>query len=131
MEIGSTIKKLRKANEMTQEDLADKLSVTHQAVSNWERSKTQPDIETLKNMSNIFNVSIEEIIYGKKITGEEDAMANNINISSGTSKTVKAGISFGTCLAMIISYVRWASIPWAILHGLMSWVYVIYYALKY
>lgn len=131
MEVGATIKKLRKSNSMTQEELADKLSVTHQAVSNWERSKTQPDIETLKKMSNIFNVSIEEIIYGKKITGEESTMANNINISSGTSKTVKAGISFGTCLAMIISYVKWVSIPWAIVHGLMGWIYVIYYAIKY
>ena len=46
-------------------------------------------------------------------------------------KTVKTGISFGTCLAMVISYVSWRSIPWAILHGLLSWVYVIYYLIRY
>jgi len=45
--------------------------------------------------------------------------------------SVKAGISFGSCLAMIISYTAWKSIPWAIFHGLLSWVYVIYYAIKY
>lgn len=45
--------------------------------------------------------------------------------------TVKTGISFGTCLAMVISYVTWHSIPWAIFHGLLSWVYVIYFILKY
>ena len=39
----------------------------------------------------------------------------------------KAGISFGSCLAMIISYTAWKSIFWAILHGLFSWGYVIYY----
>ena len=46
-------------------------------------------------------------------------------------KTVKTGISFGTCLAMIISYTAWKSIGWAILHGLFSWFYVIYYIIKY
>lgn len=45
--------------------------------------------------------------------------------------TVKTGISFGTCLAMVISYVNRHSIPWAIFHGLLSWVYVIYYIVKY
>jgi len=47
------------------------------------------------------------------------------------SKTVKAGISFGSCLAMIVSYVEWESILWAILHGLFSWGYVIYYFIRY
>jgi hypothetical protein len=45
--------------------------------------------------------------------------------------TVKAGISFGTCLAMIISYTAWKSIFWAILHGIFSWVYVVYYIIVY
>ena len=46
------------------------------------------------------------------------------------SKTIiRKGITFGTCLAMVISYVNWHSIGWAILHGLLSWVYVIYFAL--
>ncbi|WP_342433269.1 hypothetical protein [Neobacillus sp. FSL H8-0543] len=45
--------------------------------------------------------------------------------------SIKKGISFGTCLAMIISYTAWKSIPWAIFHGLLSWVYVVYYWAKY
>ncbi len=44
---------------------------------------------------------------------------------------VKAGITFGSALAMVISYTAWHSILWAIVHGLMSWVYVIYYAIRY
>jgi hypothetical protein len=43
----------------------------------------------------------------------------------------KAGISFGSCLAMIISYTAWRSVLWAIIHGLFSWVYVVYYLLRY
>ncbi len=51
---------------------------------------------------------------------------------SSTSKTViKSGITFGTCLAMVISYTNWHSVFWAVIHGLLSWVYVIYFILRY
>lgn len=46
-------------------------------------------------------------------------------------KTVKTGITFGSALAMVISYTPWHSVGWAIVHGLMSWVYVIYFVLRY
>lgn len=42
-----------------------------------------------------------------------------------------AGIGFGSALAIAISYSNWHSIGWAILHGCLSWIYVIYYAIKY
>ena len=45
------------------------------------------------------------------------------------SATVKAGISFGSALAIVISYTNWHSVLWAIFHGLLSWVYVIYFML--
>lgn len=46
-------------------------------------------------------------------------------------KTVKSGIAFGSALAMVISYTTWKSVGWAIFHGLLSWIYVIYYVLRY
>ena len=46
-----------------------------------------------------------------------------------TRTVVKSGITFGTCLAMVISYTSWHSVGWAIFHGLLSWVYVVYYVL--
>ena len=46
-------------------------------------------------------------------------------------KTVKSGITFGSALAMVISYSTWHSVGWAIVHGLLSWVYVIYFVLRY
>lgn len=46
-------------------------------------------------------------------------------------KTVSKGISFGSALAMVISFVTWKSVGWAILHGLLGWIYVIYYVIKY
>lgn len=45
--------------------------------------------------------------------------------------SVRAGISFGTALAIAISWSTNHSILWAILHGLLSWFYVIYYAITY
>ena len=47
------------------------------------------------------------------------------------NKTVKSGITFGSALAMVISYTTWNSVGWAIIHGLMSWVYVIYFVIRY
>ena len=46
-------------------------------------------------------------------------------------KTVNSGITFGSALAMVISYTAWHSVGWAIFHGLLSWVYVLYYGIKY
>ncbi len=46
-------------------------------------------------------------------------------------KTVKSGISFGTALAIVISYTNWHSVGWAIFHGILGWMYVIYYVIVY
>ena len=47
------------------------------------------------------------------------------------SNSVKSGITFRSALSMVISYANWHSVGWAIIHGLMSWVYVIYYIIRY
>ena len=64
-QIGKNIKKYRAQMGMTQDQLAEKLHVTRQAVSNWENGKTQPSIETLTAMGELFGVSVEMLIYGK------------------------------------------------------------------
>lgn len=51
--------------------------------------------------------------------------------NSTMKKTIKNGITFGSALAMVISYTTWRSVFWAIIHGLMSWVYVVYFLLRY
>ncbi len=48
-----------------------------------------------------------------------------------TATAAKAGIGFGTALAITISWSANKSILWAMLHGLLSWIYVIYYAIKH
>ena len=56
---------------MTQHVLAEKLNVTDRTISNWETGRRLPDISILKELSVIFSVTIDEIIYGKKIEKEE------------------------------------------------------------
>ena len=52
-------------------------------------------------------------------------------MNENAKEAAKKGITCGTCLAMVISYANWHSVGWAIVHGLMSWLYVIYFVLAY
>ena len=62
--IGAFIYSLRKKKNMTQSELAEKLSVTSQAVSKWENGRGIPDIELLKQMSELFQVDLETLLNG-------------------------------------------------------------------
>ncbi len=126
--VGKNIAAFRTQKNMTQAELAERLCVTRQAVSNWENEKTEPDIETLHKIAEVLEVSIEELIYGSK---RETTVIHNHYTTERVTKTVSKGVSFGAVLAMVISYVKWQSIGWAILHGALNWAYVIYYIVKY
>ena len=126
--IDKNIKHFREQKNITQDELAERLCVTRQAVSNWERGKTEPDIETLQKIADILEISIEELIYGAK---HESTVIHQHYTTQRVTKNVTHGLSFGAALAMIISYVKWQSIGWAILHGALNWIYVIYYIIKY
>ena len=126
--VGNNIRKYREKAGISQEALAEKLNVTRQAVSNWELSKTEPDIDTLHRIADSLGVMIEELIYGYK---RQTTIIHNHNTTQKIEEASTQGIGFGCALAMVISYVKWQSIGWAILHGAMSWGYVIYYFFKY
>lgn len=64
MNIGKHLKTLREKNNLTQEQLADKLFVSRSNVSKWERNISLPDAETLLELSKIFNVSVDDILLG-------------------------------------------------------------------
>ena len=72
--ISELIKRIRKDNNLTQKQLADKYNVTYQAVSKWENGLNLPDISLLKQMSKDFNISIDDILegeYSKKNTSKK------------------------------------------------------------
>ena len=122
--VGKNIKKLRKEKNITQDQLAEQLHVTRQAISNWEIGKTQPEIETLSAMAEYFEVTVEELIY-------ETPQKNNIVIGKTAEKGLDAGAVVGIALAIVLSYSKWQSIGWAIFHGFLNWAYVIYYIIRY
>lgn len=62
MKLGENILKLRKENKLSQEDLAEKLNVTRQTISNWELGETEPTPSQLKILSKIFNVSVDQLL---------------------------------------------------------------------
>ena len=62
MNVGRTISALRREKNMTQMELAEKLDVSFQAVSGWERGKSMPDVSRLPELAELFGVSIAEIL---------------------------------------------------------------------
>lgn len=61
MEIGKKIMELRKKNGLSQEELAEKVGVARQTISKWELGETAPDLKQSKELSKIFNVSLDEL----------------------------------------------------------------------
>ena len=64
MNLGAQIKKYRAEFSLSQDELAEKLFVTRQSISNWENDKTYPDIKSLVLMSEVFAVSLDKLVKG-------------------------------------------------------------------
>lgn len=71
-DIGNFLTKLRKEAGLTQEELSEYLHLTHQAVSKWETGNGIPDILTIIELSNLYNVTIGEIFSGERSTDEKE-----------------------------------------------------------
>lgn len=93
MEFGEKIKELRLKNQLTQEKFAINLNVTRQAVSNWENNRNLPDLEMLILISNIFHVSLDELILGEN-------KVNNMTqkLITDSSETRRAKLNMVTTL---------------------------------
>ena len=62
MDCSNKIKEIREKNNLTQEEMAEKLHVSRQAVSNWENNKNYPDIGIIMDISKTFSISLDELI---------------------------------------------------------------------
>jgi transcriptional regulator with XRE-family HTH domain len=74
MELSKTIKRLRTENGWSQETLAEKAYVSRQTISNWETEKNYPDVHSLLILSDLFGVSLDELIKG-----DVETMKNTIH----------------------------------------------------
>ena len=81
IKIGNFLKELRKQNNMTQEQLGERIGVTNKTVSRWETGNYLPPIECLKLLSDIYQISINEILAGRKLNENEYKAATEDNIA--------------------------------------------------
>ena len=88
IELGNRLAELRKQHGLSQEELADKLGVSRQAVSKWERGEASPDTDNLIELAKIYNISLDELLgldapkkEEKKPEKDDDGL--NIHIRGG------------------------------------------------
>ena len=79
MTLGKKIKELRKNKGLSQEDLANKLNISRQAVSKYEKDINEPNIDTIKRISKYFNVDLEYLLNDDSSLDSKDESKNNIS----------------------------------------------------
>ena len=118
MEISTQIKKYRNTMELSQEELAEKIYVTRQTISNWENGKSYPDIHSLLLLSSLFNVSLDQLIKGdieimkKEIDKAEVTKFNKVS-KLFTALFVASLIAF---IPLVVFLKTYGVIIWAILY---------------
>lgn len=91
MELHNRLVDLRKAKNLSQEELAEKLYVSRQTISNWERGKTYPDINSLLLIATFFDVSLDNLIKG-----DVDIMKHQVDQSQFKKWLIATGLSILT-----------------------------------
>ncbi len=145
-EIGKFIAEKRREKNLTQEALAERLGVSNKTVSKWENGKSMPDYAVVEALCTELDITVAELLGAKeqklhdpeqyemmlyKLQELEHKVQETEQKNAAKSSSVNVGVTFGSALAMVISYVTWKSVGWAILHGMFGWGYVIYYLIKY
>lgn len=147
VKIGKFIAECRREKNMTQRQLAEQLGISDKTISKWETGKGLPEAGFMVPLGEILGISVNELLTGERIPEEEyQEKAEETMVALAEMKAeveevkkkvltmgkgVDLSVSFGAVLAVVISYHAYSSIGWAILHGILGWVYVIYYIIKY
>lgn len=110
--IGSFIAILRKANGMTQKELAEKLNVSDKAVSRWERNESAPDLMLIPIIAEIFGITADELLRGKRtshrqteetLSGKSDKQLSYLLSSNETKLKIRSIISGGIAIIGLIA----------------------------
>ncbi len=102
--LGEKIISERKKCKLSQEDLAEKLGITRQTISNWELNETSPDLKQASKLCDIFNISLDEL------TGKENAILTKLDKTESNSKLIiklvkTVGITLGTLIFILLCIV--------------------------
>lgn len=102
--LGEKIISERKKCKLNQEDLAEKLGITRQTISNWELNETSPDLKQASKLCDIFNISLDEL------TGKENTILTKLDKTESNSKLIiklvkTVGITLGTLIFILLCIV--------------------------
>ena len=127
MELGKQIKMHRQEAELSQEELANRVYVSRQTISNWENDKSYPDVNSLVLLSEIFQISLDKLIKGdigamKEVIQKEEIEKMN---RYGRIYTIMLIATVVSVVPLFMWLGVWAFIPWGII-----WAVSMYFALK-
>ena len=127
MELGKQIKACRTALALSQEQLAEKVYVTRQTVSNWETEKSYPDLQSLLLLSTLFDVSLDQLIKG-----DLEEMKQEINTADVKAMNRDAVIyTILLAAAVILPLPLLKLLDWyGLIPTLLVWAAALYFALR-
>lgn len=100
MKFGKALSTLRKEADMTQNEVADRLNLSRQAISKYERGESFPDISVIVMIAELFNVTLDELIgYGEPANGESSILKN---VAKGNPNIVAESIADVVNLAPLL-----------------------------
>lgn len=102
MDIGIKIKNARIKANLTQEQVAEALSVSRQTISNWENEKTYPDIISVIKMSDLYDISLDHLLK------EEKTMSNYVDYLEESTNVVKSQNKLSKLIVIMTYFVIWA-----------------------
>ena len=102
--LGQKIAELRKAKNMTQLELANKLSITDKAVSKWERDISCPDINTFPKLAELLGVSVDELLKANNAISEDKETKDIVDL---VLKAVPLGLGIGVALLAAFNQLQW------------------------
>ena len=102
MEIGNKIMELRKKMNLSQEELAEMVGVARQTISKWELGETSPDLKQSKKLSNIFNVSLDELVDNDIKDVLVEKTSNTEKLAGKTLKFIRLATIFIIFLPIVI-----------------------------
>ncbi|ARC28873.1 MULTISPECIES: helix-turn-helix domain-containing protein [Bacillus cereus group] len=126
MSIGEQLKKLRESKEFSQEDVAKKIGVTRQAVYKWENDKSYPDIDNLILLSEMYNVTLDELIKGNQSFKEKIHIDEE---EADFEKKNEFGFYIGCGLLIMSAFIEYEKIQVVVL-GIALFMMVFYSDVK-
>ena len=127
MELSSQIKKYRTELGLSQEELAEKVYVTRQTVSNWETGKSYPDIHSLLLLGALFDLSLDQLIKGDLETMKE--IINEQEVKRFNRYSTILSVLFALAIASAVPLFMWLEVYAFIPFGVL-WAVTLFFAFK-